>query len=337
MKRVTIRDVAREANVSVTLVSFVMNAKKDDAGNLICPVNADTAKRVLAVAERLGYRRNLSAASLRSGRSNTIAVIPNDISNRFFAGISRWIENKANELGYNVFFSSSEDKASKLAEVLEMVMAHNIDGIIVAPCAGSEDAISKAIAYKIPVVLLDRDIESITKAGKVLLDDKKAGQIATDELISKGYKKIEMISYALDLSSFTEREIGYASAMQAAGLSPTVHHTTYGKAAEEVEEIIDDAIKRGVEALFMPTYSLSAAVLSVMKKKGVKTPADLALVCFDESDIYSLYRRTVTHIVQPLKELGEKSVEVLVDMIDGKEPKQIILNPELILGESTEK
>ena len=83
MKRITIRDVAREANVSVTLVSFVMNAKRDKDGNLDCPVNPETAKRVLEVAQRLGYQRNFAAASRRSGRSNTIAVIPNDISNKF--------------------------------------------------------------------------------------------------------------------------------------------------------------------------------------------------------------------------------------------------------------
>lgn len=335
MKRITIRDVAREANVSVTLVSFVMNAKKDEQGNLICPVNAETAKRVLAVAERLGYRRNYAAASLRSGRSNTIAVILNDISNKFFAGISRWIESCANDYGYNVFFASSEESPEKMAEVLDMVMSHNIDGVIVAPCDGSEQVISKIISYKVPVVLLDRDIESLKNVGKVILDDKKAGALAVSELVSKGYRKIEMISYDLKISTFSERESGFTAAMKEAGLTPVIHHTSYDKAAEEIEGLVDMAIKNGVEALFLPTYSLSAAVLTVMKKKGIKTPEDLALVCFDESDIYSLYRRTVTHIVQPLKDLGEKSVEILVGMIDGKEPERIILNPEIIRGEST--
>ena len=111
MKRITIRDVAREAKVSVTLVSFVMNAKRDKDGNLDCPVNAETAKRVLRVAQKLGYRRNFAAASLRSGRSNSIAVIPNDISNKFFAGISRCIEDKAKSYGYTVLFASSDESA----------------------------------------------------------------------------------------------------------------------------------------------------------------------------------------------------------------------------------
>ena len=115
-----------------------------------------------------------------------------------------------------------------------------------------------------------------------------------------------------------------------------IHHTTYAKSADDVENIILNGINREVEAFFMPSYSLSAQVLAVMKKHNLRTPEDLALVCFDESDIYSLYYTTITHIVQPLKVLGEKSVEVLVSMIEGKQPEKIVLSPELILGGSSE-
>ena len=113
--------------------------------------------------------------------------------------------------------------------------------------------------------------------------------------------------------------------------------TSFATVAEDIERIIKDAVQRGVDGLFLPTYSLSAQVLTVMKKLGLRTPQDLAIVGFDESDIYSLYETTVSHIVQPLKELGEKSVEVLIDMIQGKEAQTIVLKPTLKLGGSTEK
>jgi len=338
MKRITIRDVAREAGVSVTLVSFVMNAKRDKDGNLDCPVNPETAKRVLQVAQRLGYRRNLSAASLRSGKSNTIAVIPNDISNKFFAGISRCIEDKAHQFGYTVFFASSDENAQRLESVLDALMAHNIDGVIVAPCTGGEGAIQKVVDSKVPVVLLDRDFDGMTGVGKVLLDDVEAGRMATNLLLEKGYKNIEMISYTLGISSLSEREMGYRKAMMDNDLydGARVHYTTYGDAAEDIEKFIKNAVDRGVEAFFLPTYSLSAQVLGAMKKLGFTTPKDLAVVGFDESDIYTLYTPTVTHIVQPLKELGEKSVEILIGMIDGKPAESIVLKPTLIQGGSTE-
>lgn len=342
MKRnkVTIRNVAEEAGVSVTLVSFVMNAKQRPDGTLDCPVNPKTAARVKAVAERLGYRKNIAAASLRSGRSNTIAVIPNDISNRFFAGISRCIEDKAQkDYNYTTLFASSDENAKKLDFILDTVNAHNIDGVIVAPCEGSKDTIQREIDTKIPVVLIDRDIEGLEGVGKVLLDDVQAGYDATILLLSKGLKKVEMISYTLGISSFSEREKGYRKAMDESNLgnNASIHYTTYATAASDIPAIISDAVKRGVEAFFLPTYSLSAEVLASMKAQGLKTPKDLALVCFDNSDIYNLYDHTVTHMVQPLRELAEKAVELLADMIEnGKPGETVVLKPSIVLGESTE-
>ena len=337
MKRITIRDVAREAKVSVTLVSFVMNAKRDKDGNLDCPVNAETAKRVLQVAQRLGYRRNFAAASLRSGRSNSIAVIPNDISNKFFAGISRCIEDKAKSYGYTVFFASSDEDAGRLDNVMDAVLAHNIDGVIVAPCTGGDAALRKATDAGVPVVLLDRDVAGLDGVGKVLLDDVEAGTMATELFIRHGYKKIEMISYSLGISSLEERESGYRKCMMDNDLydHAKVHYTSYAKAAEDVPAIIKDAVSRGVEAIFLPTYSLSALVLMTMRDLGLKTPEDLAVIGFDVSDIYQLYSTSVTHIVQPLKELGEKSVDVLINMIHGKAAENVVLKPEMIEGGST--
>lgn len=339
MKRVTIRDVAREAGVSVTLVSFVMNAKVGADGKLDCPVNPETAKRVLEVAQRLGYRRNFAAASLRSGRSNTIAVIPNDISNNFFAGISRCIEDRAQKFGYTVIFASSDENPRELSRVLDAVIAHSVDGVIVAPCAGGDDIIRKVCDTNLPIVLLDRDIEGLEGVGKVLLDDVEAGVAATRHMLQKGWTKVEMISYSLGITSLSEREAGYRKAMMEADLyeNAKVHYTSYGNAAADVDAIIKDAVSRKVEGLFLPTYSLSALALRALKAAGLRTPGDLAIVAFDESDVFDLYQTTVTHMVQPLRELGEKSVDTLIKMISGQAAESTILHPALIEGGSTEK
>ena len=220
---------------------------------------------------------------------------------------------------------------------MDAVLAHNIDGVIVAPCAGGEAAIRKATDSGVPVVLLDRDIESIENVGKVLLDDGEAGKMATEMFINHGYKKIEMISYSLGISSLEEREAGYRQSMMDHDLydNVAVHYTSYAKATEDVPAIIKDAVSRGVDALFLPTYSLSALVLMTMRDMNLKTPEDLAVIGFDVSDIYQLYSTSVTHIVQPLKQLGEKSVDVLIGMIQGKPAEKVILKPEMIEGDST--
>ena len=152
MKKLTIRDVAREAGVSVTLVSFVMNAKMGKDGRLDCPVNPVTAARVLDVAKRLGYRRNNAAASLRSGRSHSIAVIVSDIANPFFADICRSLERFADKEGYTAIFTSSEEDPQKLSRLVETMVGYNVEGLIVAPCLGGENALSHATSIGIPTV-----------------------------------------------------------------------------------------------------------------------------------------------------------------------------------------
>ena len=208
MKKVTIRDVAREAGVSVTLVSFVMNAKMGKDGRLDCPVNPGTAARVLEVAKRLGYRCNNAAASLRSGKSHSIAVIVSDIANPFFAEICRNLENIAYKAGYTVIFASSEENPTKLEHLVDTMVGFNVEGLIVAPCLGAEGALSRAINVGIPTVLIDRDIPG-EGFGRVLVDNVDAGIMATKYLIHQGFGKIEMISsrkpgvlLMIDLDSF---------------------------------------------------------------------------------------------------------------------------------------
>lgn len=340
MKRITIKDVAKEAGVSVTLVSFVMNAKQLENGRLDCPVSPETAEKVLAVAKRLGYKRNPAAASLRSGRTNTIAVIPTDISNKYFAGLSRYIEDRSNLYGYTVLFGSSDENAAKLENIMEAVLAYNVDGIIVAPVAGGEKSIRRAIDMGVPVVLLDRDVEGLEGVGKVILDDREAGRMATEEFIRNGFKKIEMISYTLAISSLKEREVGYSQTMDAHGLTEfrKVHHTTYETVDSDIEVIIEDMLSRGVEAIFLPTYSLSAAALTIIKKKGLNVPQDLAVIGFDKSNIYNLFSTSVAHLLQPQKEFGAAAVDILHDMIEKKsDGRSIVLKPTLVPGGSVLK
>ena len=310
-----------------------MNAKVGEDGTLDCPANPDTAARILEIAKRLGYRRNSAAASLRSGRSNSIAVITTDISNKFFAGVSRHIEDAAFKYGYNVLFASSDESSEKLESLLDSLVAQNIDGVILAPVEGSEAAIRKVVDANLPVVLLDRNIKGFDEVGKVLLDDYEAGRMAAKYFLDKGMKKVEMISYSLKISSLAEREKGYMAAMTAAGQEKNIkiHHTTYDTVEQDAGKIVDDMLSRKVEAVFLPTYSLSASILIDLKRRDMRVPGDIAIMAFDNSNIYNLYQETIPHIIQPLKDLGEKSVETLLNLIERKEgEKTFILKPTLV-------
>ena len=190
MGKITIRDVAREAGVSISLVSLVMNAKRDAEGNLDCNVNKDTARRIAEVAKRLGYRPNKAAASLRSGRFYTIGMVTSDIANQFFADIARYIENIAHNYNYTVLFGSSDENAEKLDNIVDTFIGNGVEGLIVAPCSGSEEVLRKALDAGIPTVLLDRDIAGLD-VGRVMLDNERAGRMGVEHLYENGYRRFE--------------------------------------------------------------------------------------------------------------------------------------------------
>lgn len=347
MKKVTIRDVAREAGVSVTLVSFVMNAKMGPDGRLDCPVNPDTAQRVLQVAKRLGYRRNNAAASLRSGRTHSIAVIVSDIANPFFAEICRNIENIAYKDGFTVIFASSEENPQKLAHLVETMVGYSVEGLIVAPCIGAEAALARAINIGIPTVLIDRNMPG-EDFGRVLVDNIDAGKVAAKYLIHQGFGKVEMITYKSGVNSLTDRETGYAMAMEEAGLKDEVriHKIEYEAEAakKDVIEIFRDAAKRGVEAFILPTKRIAMYGFNALNVLGLNLPKDFSFVCFDESDVYELNKLVVPHVIQPLSEIASRSFALLQNMIEDKvseEEKTSLLKVKLVLGgrfggESTE-
>ena len=338
MKKVTIRDVAREAGVSVTLVSFVMNAKMGKDGRLDCPVNPDTAERLLQVAKRLGYRRNNAAASLRSGRSHSIAVIVSDIANPFYAEICRNIENIAYKDGYTVIFASSEESPQKLSHLVETMVGYNVEGLIVAPCLGGEPALARALSIGIPTVLIDRDMPG-EEFGRVLIDNVDAGKMATKYLIHQGFGKIEMLTYKSGVTSLTDRETGYGLAMEEAGLKDEIriHKIDYEAEAAKKDaiDVFRDAARRGVEAFILPTKRIAMYGFNALNVLGLSMPKDFSFVCFDESDVYELNKPVVPHIIQPLSEIAFKSFELLQKMIDNKvteEEKTSLLNVKLVLG-----
>ncbi len=337
VKRVTIKDVAREAGVSIALVSFVMNRDNRRAGGKEAyRVSEDTVARILEVAERLDYHPNSAASSLRSGKTRTIGVVVSDIANRFFSDIVRYIENVAYESGYTVLFASTDEKAGKLERMVSVLTNKGVDGLIIASCAGGEQTVRKTVETGMPVVLLDRDIEGI-EASRVLLDNAGACRMGVRRLYDNGYRHIELVSYDMAVSTIRDREAGYADAMCGLGLEKFagIHRTVYGNAGDSVTQIVADACRRGVEAMIFPTNTLSLLGLQAMNTLNLHLPDDMAVVCFDDNEVFGLYNPTVAHIGQSVEALGVKSFELLRDMIEhNAPPSRYIVEPQFSDGGS---
>ena len=315
-KRVTIKDIATEAGVSIALVSFVMNNKAD--GKETYRVNKETAQRILEVAQKLNYQPNNAARTLRSGKTNTIGVIVSDISNKFFADIARCIENHAYKHKYTVLFGSTDENPQKLENLVEVFRNKGIDGLIVVPCEDADEIIRDIARQNIPLVLLDREVPDL-EVSSVVLNNRRAGYETTEALIRRGFTRIEMISYSMGLSNIREREEGYRRCMQAHEMSENavIHHLRHDKFAK-IEEIIREARQRRVEAFLFATNTLAGQGLSAIFRNGWRVPQDFA----------------IAYVRQPIEQFGTEALDLLIKSIEQRDKPgsctRIVLTPEIV-------
>lgn len=327
-KKVTIKDIAAEAGVSITLVSFVMNKNEEYR------VSKETAKRIRDVAKRLNYQPNSAARMLRNGKAETIGVIVSDISNKFFADYSRCVEDYANSRGYSVLFGSTDENPDKLKRLIEVFSHKGIDGLVIVPCEKSEGIIMEASKKNIPIVLFDREVPE-SGLSSVVLDNARAAGDITNELRKAGCEKIEMVSYSMPLSNILERERGYGDYMRKSGLDgyAAIHRVRHNH-ADKIEEIVRDAYNRGVEGLVFATNNLALNGLRAILKFSGDFGRRMEFVCFDNSEAFEIYKTPVACIRQPVETFGVESIKLLIEEIDGKDmegdAKTITLNSRII-------
>ena len=317
-RKYTISDIAREAGVSRSLVSSVLtNIQK---GRKVYRVSEETSRRIQEVIERYDYHPNYSARVLRSGNSRIIGVVLSDISNRFFSVVSRNIVKCAQERGYMVMFGNTDENTENLAQTIELFYSKGVQGLIVVPCEGSEEIILNYKKKGIPIVLLDRDFPE-SGFSSVTLDNRGAAYGLTERLVADGHKKIELVSYDTTLTSIRDREDGYCAKMNESGLDAyiKVHNPGYCN-FEQVETLIVEAADRGVEALVFATYRMALLGRRATLKHNISSPCVFA--CFNNADTFDIYEKGMYYIMQPIEQFAEHSVDMIIDILEGKEREE---------------
>lgn len=318
-KDVTIRDVAEEAGVSISLVSFVLNAKRGPNGEYLCSASQATAERIVAAAERLGYHCNKVASALRSGCTNTIGVVVSDISNSCFGDICRKMETLSSEAGYLTVFGSTDDKPERFCQLIDKFLYYGVDGMILAPCPGVEKQIMKVMERGIPVVILDRDITGLEGYGQVRLDNQEAGRLATRLLINRGYRKISLVRYETDIPTLLDREKGFLYEMDSHGLADSAGVIVVAKESMSTDIVssLINAKERGVEALIMPSNTITVSGVSAINKLGMRVPEDFAVVGFDQGIHSGIFNPNILFVDQPTNLMAEYSFKMLLSAIRG--------------------
>jgi LacI family transcriptional regulator len=338
MKRVSLKDIARIAGVSPSTVSFVLNGKAKQMR-----ISEALADKIMEVAKKEGYQPNPVAVSLRTGKSQILGLIVENISGNFFASLARIIEDEAARFGYKVVYSSTDNNHQKGKELIGMLSQRQVDGYIITPTPGMEQDIKELIADNKPVVLMDSYFPGID-VPHVLVNNYEGVTRGMDHLIENGYRRIGFVTVDLNLVQIEERLKAYYDSLKKHNIETSddrVLRIRYDYEREEAIMRISDFITNppGLDAIFFATNYLGLLGLESIHRLGLRLPADLGMISFDDHDVFRLYPPGITCIRQPVEEIAKAALGLLMDQL-GKTSvmtnDKIEIAPQLVKRGTTE-
>ncbi len=329
----SIKDIARMAGVAPSTVSFIINGKEKEMR-----ISPGMTEKVRKIIKETGYVPNRSAASLRTGRTHNIGLIVEDISNTFFALLAKAIEDIAYEAGYRVVYCSTENNDKKGSELIRM-LHKQVDGFIITPTVKMRPDVLKLQNTKKPLVLLDRYFPG-TDIPCVLVDNKKGIERGVDLLIDRGYTNIAFVVTNLEQMQMQQRLDAFTDRVKELGTNN--HCAVLQLPFSAKEGAYENAIKTflenntGLDAVFFATNYLSIQGLKVLQELKWSIPGRIAVLSFDDHDIFKLYTPSITAVNQPITEIARQGVEMLIQQMDKQTSvnKIVLLEAELIIRDS---
>ena len=336
-KKLSIVDIANALNVSKTTISFILNGRAQEKR-----IGAELVEKVMKYVAEVGYKANSLAKSLRTGKSNTIGLMVEDISNPFFASIARLIEDRAYKNGYKIIYCSTDNDTQKTQDLINMFRDRHVDGYIIAPPEGIEEDIESLIKDGMPVVLFDRHLPNVN-TDFIEVDNLFSTYNATRHLIDQGFKNIAFVTFASHQTQMVDRVKGYQDAINGAGLKATVKEIVFNQDAGLIMNPLRDFIKANLQldAILFGTNHIGTCGLKIMQELGKKAPTDIAVISFDDYDVFELHSPPVTAISQPVEEIADNVISVLLEKLNDStsstKPQSIILKTDLKIRNSSLK
>ena len=330
MKYITLKMVAESAGVSVNTASRAINSKSD--------INEETKKRVLQVAQELGYVRNATAVALRTRKTGTIGVVIADNRNPFYAELLNGIEVAAREKNYHIILANTQRDYKKEEEAINLLLTKRVDGLLITPVQDKDEDIKNLLDANIPFVVVGRDFENI-EIDAVFNDEVKGGFLATEYLIKKGHKRIALVDGFIYKSPAKGRLEGYKKALDKYRISLDESLISVGDInIEDGYERTKQMLEKNLEFTAIFTYNdmMAFGSMQAIKEKGLRIPEDIGLVGYDDIQFSSLISPSLTTIRLKKQELGIESVKLLFSRInkEHKKTKKIMLDVELQIRET---
>ncbi|MBQ4821096.1 LacI family DNA-binding transcriptional regulator [Aquimarina sp. MMG016] len=338
-QKVTLKQIAKELDVSISTVS---KALKDSV-----EISLDTRQKVKAFAKLYNYKPNNIALSLKNKKTKTIGVIIPEIVHHFFTTVIGGVEKVANEKGYNVIICSSNNSFDKEVINLEMLASGSADGFILSVAKETQlkkdyHHIEETMSQGMPVVLFDRIIDEIV-CDKVIIDDAKGAQTATNHLLTLGCKKIAILTTVDYISVGKLRTNGYLRALRAYDVPENEGYILKIEDIDNCESEISEFLKdKDVDAVFAVNELFAVTATKVLKEHGKIVPDDVSVIGFTDGILSKHFIPSLTTISQHGEEMGVRAAKLLIDKLEGddsvtEEYKTVIIDTSLIQRQSTKK
>ena len=335
-KKVSLKDIAAKAGVSLTTVSIVLNGRAKDM-----KISEAMTRKILALGKKMNYRPNHFAKGLRTGKTNTIGLIVDDIANYFFGHLANIVEEEADKLGYTVMFCSSENNEGKSRHILNMLVDKQMDGYIIAPTKVMLPELQKLIKEKKPAVLIDRYYKQLDSS-YVTIDNINGSLEAVNYLAKRGHRKIALVTNLSDQLQMIQRMEGYQQGLKKSKIpldQQVIKKIPFGLSDENVVKEIKEFLKLNenkIDSIFFTSNNLGVAGLEALRSIGKKIPDDISVICFDDNDLFRLGMPGISVVSQPIKDIAKKAVEVLIQQINQRSAtiEHIVLKTALVERES---
>jgi len=324
---VTMRQIAELAGVSIGTVSHVINET--------AAVRPKLRDRVLEAIHSLGYQPSALARGLRRNQTNMLGMVIPDITNPFFPGVVRGVEDVAFKRSFRVILCNADNDPSKEASYVRELRSYHIAGLLIIPAA-SADIASHLRAYasaSVPVVCIDRVPEG-WKGDAVLVANEEGSYLVTRHLIQMGHRRLAVITGPLKLNNAAERLKGFTRALQEAHLSldpEFVQEARFDAPSGYQAAVRLLRMLPRPTAIFASNDLMAFGALQATRELGLRCPEDVSIAGFDSLEFSSLTDPSLTSVYQPGYQLGATAARLLLQRVDGMRfaPKKLLLPTEL--------
>lgn len=314
----TMTDVARQAGVSVTTVSHVVNGTRS--------VRPQTRERVEAAIAATGFRRNALASALVTSRTRTLGVCVCALSNPYFAHLLRAIEIRGRHHGFAVVLRDTHDDPSLESDAVDGLLAWQVDGLLVAPAPGVSDALSRAVAEGIPVVLIDR--QAPLPCDQVAPDNVEPAGMLLAHLANLGHERIAVLTGLEGLQSTDERADGVEAAAAASGTD--IIRLPGASDTSTAHDAVLDLFSRSERprALVSLNNAMTIGAMQALAELDLRIPRDVAFTCFDDFEWAAFVEPRLTAVAQNVEDMASTAIDLLVSRVQGcDDPPRIQRTP----------